>query len=58
MKPDLEFVTPYVAYMATIEIRHSAIDQEDLQLKIDVWRKIKPDDNFFFQPIEEGLAHL
>ena len=37
-------------YRATVQKRHSHIDQENLELKIKEWEKESPDDNFFFRP--------
>ena len=37
-------------YRATVQKRHSHIDQENLELKIKEWEKESPDDIFFFRP--------
>lgn len=37
-------------YRATVQQRHSNIDQENLEFKIKEWQKENPDDKFFFRP--------
>jgi hypothetical protein len=37
-------------YRATIQHRHSNIDQENLEFKIKEWEKESPDDKYFFRP--------
>ena len=37
-------------YRASLEMRHSKIDQENLQFKIDDWRKESPQDMFHLRP--------
>ncbi|XP_028415032.1 uncharacterized protein LOC114538114 [Dendronephthya gigantea] len=37
-------------YRATVQQRHSNIDQENLESKIKEWQKENPDDKFYFRP--------
>ncbi|XP_041373785.1 uncharacterized protein LOC121386837, partial [Gigantopelta aegis] len=37
-------------YLATMELRHSKIDQNDLEAKIQIWKDHNPDDHYFFRP--------
>ena len=43
-------------YISTAELRHSKIDQEDLESRISSWQKEYPGDNFFFRPSQEDKA--
>ena len=38
-------------YQATIQHRHSKVDQENLQVKVEEWQKENPEDNFLFKPL-------
>ena len=37
-------------YRATAQFQHSKIDQENMEHKLQEWRKQHPADNFFFRP--------
>lgn len=37
-------------YSASVKNKKSAIDQENLEVKIEEWKKENPSDNFFFRP--------
>lgn len=40
-----------IMYTASIQMRHSKIDQEELAHKIAEWRQESPQDKFFLRPI-------
>lgn len=39
-------------YQATVKLRLSKIDQENVTSSLEKWRKENPEDNFFFRPYE------
>ena len=40
-------------YRATVKLKLSKIDQENLYMKIDKWKKATPNDSFFFRSYKE-----
>ena len=38
-------------YQATVQHRHSKVDQENLQVKVEEWQKENPEDNYLFKPL-------
>ena len=41
-------------YCASVKLRFSTIDQENLSMKVDIWRKEKVKDTFYFRPYCNG----
>ena len=37
-------------YRASVKLQFSKIDHENLSMKVDIWRKEKVNDTFYFQP--------
>ena len=36
-------------YKASVKLKFSKIDQENLEIQVDEWSKQRPNDNFFFE---------
>ena len=41
---------PNQMYRASVKLRFSKISQENLSMKVDIWRKEKVKDTFYFRP--------